>query len=490
MRSLALLLAPILSAGALKAQITLVLQPDATSGQDAALHGLITEVNNNWGQVDQVPAMAWTFLGVPGVVRAALRFDLSSIPQGALVLDARLSLYAYDSPAGFGQHSDLSGPNDAWIRRITTPWDEATVTWNTAPASVSAGQIALPGTSDPLHDHTLIDVTALVQDMVDDPANSHGFLIRLQDETYYRRLNFATSEHSDPARRPRLEVTYEPAPVSETCITYSGHIQDALLHGLTSEVNVNYGLTPQLAASAWTFNGIPGTVRALFGFNGVQIPPGAVLTGAWLDLYSWDQPGGLGQHSDLSGSNDAWLQRVTTPWSEATVTWNSHPAVTTVNQVALPGTSDPWLNYLNIDVSALVQDMIDDPANSFGFLLRQQDETYYRRLNFCSSEHPDHTRWPRLRVCHTFPTGVLAEHRPVPVHLAPNPANDQCIVDAGDAVIDRLELFDATGRVCAVQRPAHSRATMELSALPPGPYIVQVSTVDGARRVQRLLIAR
>ena len=32
---------------ALEAQITLVLQPDATSGQDAALHGLVTEANNN-----------------------------------------------------------------------------------------------------------------------------------------------------------------------------------------------------------------------------------------------------------------------------------------------------------------------------------------------------------------------------------------------------------------------------------------------------------
>lgn len=490
MRALLTLAAISILGGGSWAQVNLVLQPDPSNGKDAILHGLISEVNNNWGQADQMPAMAWTFLGVPGVVRAVLGFDLSGIPQGSVVLDARLSLYAYDSPVGFGQHSSLSGPNDAWIRRIITPWDELTVTWNTAPSVVTAGQIPLPGTTDPLQDYLDLDVTAMVQDMVNDPANNHGFQIELQNETYYRRLNFATSEHADPLRRPKLEVTYVPDTLAETCITYSGHTLDALLHGLISEVNVNYGTQVQLTASAWTFNGIPGVVRGLLGFQGLQIPAGSVLTHAWLDLYAWDQPGGLGQHSDLSGPNDGWLQRVTSPWSEATVTWNTQPSTTPVNQVALAGTSNPWLNYTSIDVKALVQDMIDDPANSFGFLLRQQNENYYRRLNFCSSEHPDQSRWPKLRVCHAFPTAVQGPEEPVRTRLHPNPATDRCRVVSADMVIDRAELFDATGRRCLSQRITGPAAELDVSTVPPGTYIVHVTSAGGERCAQRLVIAR
>ena len=47
--------------------------------------------------------------------------------------------------------------------------------------------------------------------MVNDPANSHGFSIALQNESYYRRLVFASSDNMDPTKHPKLEVTYNPA---------------------------------------------------------------------------------------------------------------------------------------------------------------------------------------------------------------------------------------------------------------------------------------
>ncbi len=487
MRPYAHLMAACLLMGGVRAQTTVVLQPGPADGKDAALHGLVTEVNNNYGQLDQMPAMAWTFQGVPGVVRAALDFDLSAIPQGAVVLDARLSLYAYDSATGFGQHSALSGPNDAWIRRIITPWDEATVTWSTAPTAVPAGQIPLAGTTDPLWDYLDIDVTAMVQDKVNDPANNHGFLIQLQDETYYRMLNFATSEHADPARRPRLEVTFVE---NETCVTLNGHILDALLHGLVTEVNTNYATTPELASSAWTFSGVPGVVRSVLRFQGLQIPAGAVLTSAWLDLHAWDQSGGLGQHQALSGPNDAWLERVITPWDAWTVTWSTQPQTTPVNRVSLPGTTDPWADYLNIDVKDLVQDMLDDTANSFGFLLRLQDETYYRRLNFCSSEHPDPARRPQLRVCYALGTGLPEVAAPAVVVLQPNPAADRCRVVSGGPAIRGVELVDPAGRRCAAHPGTGPALELDLAAFPPGAYTVLVTTADGERRALRLLIAR
>lgn len=460
-------------------QTTLVLQPDAATGKDATLHGLVSEVNNNWGSIDQFPVAAWTFLGVPGVVRGVLDFDLSAIPSGATITSAHLSMYAYDQPAGFGQHADLSGSNAAWIQRVTSTWDENTVTWNTQPSFTTINEVAVPGTSNPLQDYLNMDVTLLVQDMIDDPANSFGFLFKLQDENYYRRLNFATSDHADPARRPRLVVSYLAGITPDSCVTYQPNIQegkDALLHGLASEANVNYGSNAQLAGDAWTFLGTPGVIRSVFDFLGMSIPPGALLTSASLDLYAWDQTGGLGQHSTLSGSNEGWLRRVTSPWDQYTVTWNTAPSIDTVGQVALPASTSPTQNYLNIDVTALVQLMLDDPAGSHGFELRLQNENYYRLLNFCSSDHMNYALHPALTVCYDIPTSV-AEAAPGALAIHPNPAGDFVILEPADATVRArpMTITDPQGRVVMAFSAAGTRTMIDVSGLAPGRYMVHAT---------------
>ena len=70
--------------------------------------------------------------------------------------------------------------------------------------------MALPESISDSEDYLDIDVTRLVQAMAAAPSSNFGFLIKLQDETDYRRLNFASSEHADPARHPKLVITYQP----------------------------------------------------------------------------------------------------------------------------------------------------------------------------------------------------------------------------------------------------------------------------------------
>ncbi|MBK9760010.1 MAG: DNRLRE domain-containing protein [Flavobacteriales bacterium] len=225
------------------AQETLILQPDATAGKDAVLHGLATEANNNWGSTNQFPAAAWTFQGAAGTLRTVIDFDLSSIPTGSTVVSAYLSLYAYDVDNGFGLHSTLSGSNAGWLQRVTTAWNENTVTWNTQPNSTSVNQVATPQLNTPTANIIDLEVSQLVQDMVNDPGNSHGFLLRLQNETIYRRLNFASSDHANTALHPRLIVTYLEPIASDSCFTLQPGAaagKDAVLHGLVSEANNNW----------------------------------------------------------------------------------------------------------------------------------------------------------------------------------------------------------------------------------------------------------
>lgn len=190
------------------AQTTITLQPDATAGKDVMLHGLPTEANNNYGNSVDFLAAGWTFSGNPGVIRSIVEFDLTGIPENAIVTSAKLSLYARDNTGGIGQHSTLSGPNNCWLERIISSWEESTVTWNTQPTTTTINRVNLPSSSSPTQDYIDIDVMALTQDMIDNPSGSFGFMLKLADENFYRKLVFCSSDHETPALRPRLEVIY------------------------------------------------------------------------------------------------------------------------------------------------------------------------------------------------------------------------------------------------------------------------------------------
>ncbi len=53
-----------------------------------------------------------------------------------------------------------------------------------------------------------IDVTTLVSDMLSDMDGSHGFAFKMLNETPFRCVLFASSDHEDPALRPRLRLLY------------------------------------------------------------------------------------------------------------------------------------------------------------------------------------------------------------------------------------------------------------------------------------------
>jgi len=215
--------------------------------------------------------------------------------------------------------------------------------------------------------------------------------------------------------------------------------------------DANYGQLNRFRADTWTYSGDLVTLRAVFAFNLTEIAPHSKIVSAILSLY---HDADL-DNSALSGSNACWLQRITSPWSEKTVTWNTQPSTSTENQAVIDSSSAPDKDYPSIDVTALVQDMINKPDSSFGFMIRQQTEEPYRRLNFASSENIDSLKRPKLTIhyydCEVIDTIRIAvtdtliidvtlsgisdydySHNYNKIKVFPNPTKDKIYIDNGN----------------------------------------------------------
>ncbi len=189
-----------------KTQITLTFQPDASCGKDAFAWTLLP--NNSYPNHPDFIATMWTNNGNPSGTRQFVDFDLAVIPPGVTVQSAILDLFHYPSTLNTG-HSNLSGPADCWLQRVTQPWQENTLTWNNQPTTTTQNQVNIPAPTSMTQNYSL-NVTQLVQDYLNNPSTSFGFMLRLQNESYYRSLLFASSDNVNALLRPKLTVVYTP----------------------------------------------------------------------------------------------------------------------------------------------------------------------------------------------------------------------------------------------------------------------------------------
>ncbi len=196
-----------------QAQVTIHLRPDAAAGKDAMVSSLQPAMN--FGSSLDFASLAWTNFGDPVNFRTYFQFDLSVIPAGAQIQSATLHLYNNpNSTSNNGEHSNLSGSNESVIQRVTGAWDESTITWNNMPASTSVNELTVPQSTSTSQDY-MLNMTALVNDVMATGNTNHGFVLKLKNENYYRCLLFGTSDDADSLLRPKLSVTYSPLSVND-----------------------------------------------------------------------------------------------------------------------------------------------------------------------------------------------------------------------------------------------------------------------------------
>lgn len=215
---------------------TLTLQPDGNTAKDAYISNYPQYVNNNYATYPNIMAQVWS-AGSMYIYRSMLQFNLSMLPTNAVITSATLTLYGLN-------HSPLSRPNTAYLRRITQHWEENIVTWNNQPASTLSSPVSLAASTSATQDYN-IDVRAHVQDMVQNPQKNFGWMLQLQsEELTYSRLVFASSDYSDPAKWPKLQITY----------TIPGAICGATDAAQNWEYTKSYSLTGDIIGESKTFS--------------------------------------------------------------------------------------------------------------------------------------------------------------------------------------------------------------------------------------------
>ncbi len=187
---------------------SLVIQPDPVDGKDAVFGKIVPD--NNYGDIPDIHLYAWTQGGILNVNRVAIDFDLSIVPKGVIIDSAFISLYfnstsAYKDVIGVDGHY---GDNSFVIDKITEEWDEDSITWNNQPTVSSDYQVYVEDTDDVTLDFKNIDISKLIIDSYKYPESSFGLMLRHNLEEPYKVTFFASSDHPDKSKRPKLVIFY------------------------------------------------------------------------------------------------------------------------------------------------------------------------------------------------------------------------------------------------------------------------------------------
>ena len=127
---------------------------------------------------------------------------------------------------GSGHFDGVNGASPAQlvIDRVTQAWVQNTITWSNKPLISSANRVVIPHTQYPggTSNFTRMNVTKLVRDLVDTSLQGNlGFRLSILPLNNTRQFIFASSNHPNPAIRPKLELCWHNDTISTASEVYA-----------------------------------------------------------------------------------------------------------------------------------------------------------------------------------------------------------------------------------------------------------------------------
>ena len=185
--------------------------------------------------------------------RALMRFDLSSIPVGVIILNAKMELYFS------GLSNDTA--RDAKVHGNTQAWGEFTATWNNQPTNDA---VATATTSITVrYVWYEWDITSLVQQWYMETRPNYGVKILGVESEINTLKAFRTRDYTiDPSLRPKLTITHSyPAPDPPTSLSPSSNAR------INANQNNNF---------TWTHNG-HGDTQSAYQLQIFRVSDGATI---------------------------------------------------------------------------------------------------------------------------------------------------------------------------------------------------------------------
>ncbi|MES2587396.1 MAG: DNRLRE domain-containing protein [Bacteroidota bacterium] len=241
----------------------------------------------------------------------------------------------------------------------------------------------------------------------------------------------------------------------------------------------NYGWAFQFAG--YVMDGAAGGInsnRAMLGFDLDSILPGTEILSAKLSFYAFDDYSqGVPMAQGHYGNNECYLKRIIQNWEEDVATWNTQPSTTDVGQIILPQSTSAHEDYLDIDVTALIQFFIDNPSQNFGFKFGLIEEILGNNLSFHSRESTDLSKRPKLVVELRPATAKVMSEELAKFEIYPNPVSDFLNLKLNEEIINNaiLNVFDMKGKnVLSINNYKGEKLKLDISKLERGSYFLEI----------------
>jgi hypothetical protein len=192
-----------------------------------------------------------------------------------------------------------------------------------------------------------------------------------------------------------ITVTLQPPAVVTLTIQPTNNPKESSVYSLYPNEN---GIgTTQVSIGTWTASGAQVSIRTYLAFD-YTIPSSSTILSAKLSLYANPTPiAGNFIDAHYGTANSFMIQRITSGWSSASISWNNQPSTTTTNQIVVPNSTSSFQNNVDIDVTQLVKDMQVNGNNGFG--MRLVSETFPNIRQYISSyNNTDATKHPKLVI--------------------------------------------------------------------------------------------